>query len=661
MSCKAAEVFRFRSLVRHRLFCRIALLIALLLAPQGAFAANYEINGADSNFSAVMSVGFAADVRTTTLNKPITWHNVGNANVTVTGASPSGMAAVDVGAGIVTITGLDVEDPAVNATGGGTIYTQVWIFQIPFNLGYLIESIQTEISRAAVTSTVPTPDGLAFSGSERFNAASSATGGMTGAFAFAIPSTEFSGTTSLLDFTGEIQSEDIGSTLLFDINDAQNVTLYTDSKLFVPEINVCAAFFIVCLAQIHDAVITFHSVKYDDLSLNLVGHSALDPTNELDPDGDGILSDVDNCPETYNFDQLDTDGDGIGDVCEPDSDGDGVIDDDDNCPLISNPDQIDTDGNGVGDACPGVSGYWSIIYDLGSPADPGTTFVLTDTPLMAGDGVINIGPGTLTLEFESDSHGISDGEVRLTQLDYATAFAIAGVTTDQNAELLGEAVGTLADGVITWDTPMTDYHYFGWVTCNGAICVMVPGLDDGVPVWKEATLDLDLADFVFENVNPNALGGFEALWTEIPNPDPATTYVQLRGTEDSRTFVPDAPLDADADGDGVDDADDNCVYEPNPGQEDVGGVANPGDPSGLIPDGIGDACQCGDVDGDGKVTGVDEVVLNRDLAGLPPGLTSPQKCVVIGTECNGVDATIIARAVQGLPPGILQLCEAALP
>ncbi|MBT3216714.1 MAG: Omp28-related outer membrane protein [Candidatus Marinimicrobia bacterium] len=36
-----------------------------------------------------------------------------------------------------------------------------------------------------------------------------------------------------------------------------------------------------------------------------------------DVDGDGILSDVDNCPETYNPDQLDTDNDGPGDVCDP--------------------------------------------------------------------------------------------------------------------------------------------------------------------------------------------------------------------------------------------------------------------------------------------------------------------------------------------------------
>jgi hypothetical protein len=36
-----------------------------------------------------------------------------------------------------------------------------------------------------------------------------------------------------------------------------------------------------------------------------------------DSDGDGIESGSDNCPAAPNADQQDTDGDGIGDVCEP--------------------------------------------------------------------------------------------------------------------------------------------------------------------------------------------------------------------------------------------------------------------------------------------------------------------------------------------------------
>ncbi|GAA4288802.1 FG-GAP-like repeat-containing protein [Georgenia daeguensis] len=80
-----------------------------------------------------------------------------------------------------------------------------------------------------------------------------------------------------------------------------------------------------------------------------------------DSDADGVSDSIDNCvavPNTpdlmldkANAVQIDTDGDGLGDVCDPDDDGDVVVDTADNCPLTTNEDQSDVDGDARGDVC----------------------------------------------------------------------------------------------------------------------------------------------------------------------------------------------------------------------------------------------------------------------------------------------------------------------
>lgn len=83
-----------------------------------------------------------------------------------------------------------------------------------------------------------------------------------------------------------------------------------------------------------------------------------DPLDDVD--GDGLGADIDLCPLFYDPAQRDGDRDGIGDACDShpsglDSDGDGIGDADDNCPHTANPEQADCDADGLGDACdPGL-------------------------------------------------------------------------------------------------------------------------------------------------------------------------------------------------------------------------------------------------------------------------------------------------------------------
>jgi hypothetical protein len=94
-------------------------------------------------------------------------------------------------------------------------------------------------------------------------------------------------------------------------------------------------------------------------------------------------------------------------------------------------------------------------------------------------------------------------------------------------------------------------------------------------------------------------------------------------------------------------------------QGDSGGVGASG------PDGIGDACQCGDLDADGDADLGDAALLRGALAdpGAALGPVAAGRCSVSGDAlgCDVLDVSILTRANASLAPPLAQGCAAALP
>lgn len=163
--------------------------------------------------------------------------------------------------------------------------------------------------------------------------------------------------------------------------------------------------------------------------LNSYPGSLLERNSDID--SDGVSNMEDNCPCSYNPDQIDLDNDGFGDACDNcpntynplqnDSDGDGIGDGCDNCIEDSNPDQLDSDGDGLGDECDNCPNHFNPYQldsdddGIGNECDPdidGDGIPNGEDDDMDGDGVANDEdncPSTYNpTQIDSDEDGIGD-------------------------------------------------------------------------------------------------------------------------------------------------------------------------------------------------------------------------------------------------------------
>ena len=268
-------------------------------------------------------------------------------------------------------------------------------------------------------------------------------------------------------------------------------------------------------------------------------------TSNSDDDGDGVLNVSDNCPDTPNPDQADTDGDGQGDACDTDYDNDGIDNVGDNCPLVANTNQADTDGDGTGDLCDDDLDGDTVPNDADNcPANPNLEQTDTDNDGM-GD--------------ECDAN--DDNDYFLDVDDNCPT-----IVNDDQADLDGDGIGDACDIDIDGDGVEND--------------------DDNCPLTGNTSqddTDYDGAgDACDEDDDNDGVLDVDDNCSLIANPSQDDTDGDGRGDV----------CDDDLDGDGVDNDYDNCPTMANSSQYDFDG------------DGLGDACDP-DIDGDGVANASD--------------------------------------------------------
>jgi len=272
-------------------------------------------------------------------------------------------------------------------------------------------------------------------------------------------------------------------------------------------------------------------------------------TYQEDGDSDGVGDVCDNCPDESNPEQQDIDEDGSGDVCDGDMDGDGVPNDEDNCPYIFNPDQSAYRGQPT--ACtpwdelvellqgPSALGIW---FEFGSALDPIVIPVAFD-PCQADRC-----PDYISENYKAVVNVSFSGEALPMRIMDDRGMLAAGNAADET-------------GIIT--VPLKSSHYSNLAALEWSSPLNAKG-EDG---------DIFSGRHYFIEIFP-------------PSPD-ATP---------GETYHIEMSFEADSDGDGITDVEDNCPETWNPDQQDTDG------------DGDGDACdtECDwDDDEDGDVDGKD--------------------------------------------------------
>jgi hypothetical protein len=295
-----------------------------------------------------------------------------------------------------------------------------------------------------------------------------------------------------------------------------------------------------------------------------------------DADVDQVPDARDLCVHVPDPDQIDTDGDLIGDACDDDDDADGDADVSDNCPLVANSGQENLDGDTLGDACDDDDD---------------------------GDGVLEV-----------PNEGSIDNCPRTPNSDQA----------DRNEDGVGDACDDEdADGVFDANDNCPDHPDATQADADGDGLGNVCDPDDD----NDDVLDLNdncalVANAGQEDLDLDGIGDVCEDDTDgdaVQNAGDNCPLIANAGQEDLDDDGRGDVCDDDDDGDGIADASDNCARLANASQLNTDGDAS------------GDACDSDD-DNDGIADELDDCPLISD-----PAQTNSDGDALGGDACDADD------------------------